>query len=362
MCPTSPAEPSAPRWSLPAEINPAPMPLPILKDHVLMTAGHAFMPLAQGHHVDIVVNPDRHAVTTGEPILDGIPIPPGHDWRGRWAPTAKLDRTGNPNRDPTELTRKRKGLATQFAKRASTRPRMTSGPVAMSASSARCATILPPRSLRATSMLVAPRSATRTCPASAQNRIWREGRPPVLGAVSDSVTRPRATSSSTRWATTARPYPVSRAITARVPTPWRRMILRTAASSRVRPSTAPPVLADAVGVITQSGQLLLDSTITISFWTKIMIVKTGLLCIKCRTFAHFGGNSRGLKVRLHLGRECLIPIDHLHSECGRVRMSWLDVLIRCKKTQRGRFPGGQGPSYSAFSSSRLSICSRTSPT
>jgi hypothetical protein len=232
----------------------------------------------------------------------------------------------------------------------------------MAASSARCATILPPRSLRATSMLVEPRSATRTCPASAQNRIWREGRPPVPGAVSDSVTRPRATSSSTRWATTARPYPVSRAITARVPTPWCRMILRTAARSRVRPSTAPPVLADGVGLFTQPGQLLLDSTITTSYWTKIMIVKTGILCLKGRSFAHFGGCSSGFKVRLRLGCERPIQIDHLFGECGRVRMSWLDVLIRCRKTQRGRFPGVQGPSSSAFSSSRLSICSRTSPT
>ena len=60
----------------------------------------------------------------------------------------------------------------------------------------------------ATSMLVAPRSATRTCPASARKVSWRGGRPPVLGPTSPSTTSPRSISSPTRWATIARPRPV----------------------------------------------------------------------------------------------------------------------------------------------------------
>ena len=57
-------------------------------------------------------------------------------------------------------------------------------------------------------MLVAPRSATRTWPASARKPSWRGGRPPVLGPTSPSVTRPRSSSSWTRRATIARPSPV----------------------------------------------------------------------------------------------------------------------------------------------------------
>ena len=60
----------------------------------------------------------------------------------------------------------------------------------------------------ATSMLVAPRSATRTCPASARKVSWRGGRPPVLGPTSPSSTSPRSTSSPIRRATMARPRPV----------------------------------------------------------------------------------------------------------------------------------------------------------
>ena len=68
--------------------------------------------------------------------------------------------------------------------------------------------IRPSRVVTATSMLVAPRSATRTWPASARNASWRGGRPPVLGPTSPSTTRPRSISSPTRWATIARPSPV----------------------------------------------------------------------------------------------------------------------------------------------------------
>ena len=57
-------------------------------------------------------------------------------------------------------------------------------------------------------MLVAPRSATRTWPASARNVSWRGGRPPVLGPNLTSTTRPSSISSPTRWATTPRLRPV----------------------------------------------------------------------------------------------------------------------------------------------------------
>ena len=92
--------------------------------------------------------------------------------------------------------------------RASTRSRQRSGPSSMRAGSSWWPRIRPSRLVTATSMLVAPRSATRTCPASAQKASWRGGRPPVLGPTSPSVTSPRSMSSWTRRATIARPRPV----------------------------------------------------------------------------------------------------------------------------------------------------------
>ena len=90
----------------------------------------------------------------------------------------------------------------------STRPRQASGPASIRAGSSWWARIRPSRVVTATSMLVAPRSATRTWPPSARNVSWRGGRPPVLGPTSPSVTSPRSISSPTRWATMARPSPV----------------------------------------------------------------------------------------------------------------------------------------------------------
>ena len=88
---------------------------------------------------------------------------------------------------------------------ASTRPRPCSGPASIRAGSSWWPRIRPSSVVTATSMLVAPRSATRTWPPSAWKVSWRGGRPPVLGPTSPSVTRPRSISSPTRWATMARP-------------------------------------------------------------------------------------------------------------------------------------------------------------
>ncbi len=104
------------------------------------------------------------------------------------------------------------------------------GPSAMSAaSSSKCSTV-PSRSVTATAMLVAPRSATRRCPDSASKRSWRGGRPPVLGPMPDSVTRPRSRSSATRCATTVRDRPVRCEISSRERACPRRTASRTAVS------------------------------------------------------------------------------------------------------------------------------------
>ena len=189
---------------------PAPMPVPILiDDDVVVAGGDARPPLAEGEDVDVVVDPDRRAVALGEPLADRIAVPAGHDrWRDR-PPGPELDRAGDADPDPPQPARDVMGRPEQ-RRRTARRPGRGRRPVRPRSGPARRGgpRIRPSRVVSATSMLVAPRSATRTWPASARNASWRGGRPPVDGPTSPSTTRPRSMSSPTRWATIARPRPV----------------------------------------------------------------------------------------------------------------------------------------------------------
>ena len=71
-------------------------------------------------------------------------------------------------------------VATSWSNSSSTRSRHASGPASIDAGSSWWPRIRPSSVVTATSMLVAPRSATRTWPASARNVSCRGGRPPVL--------------------------------------------------------------------------------------------------------------------------------------------------------------------------------------
>ncbi len=120
---------------------------------------------------------------------------------------------------PMPIPHRRPGRASVVrsseATRASTRSRQRSGPASILAGSSWWPRMRPSSVVTATSMLVAPRSATRTYPPSDWKVSWRGGRPPVLGPTSPSLTSPRSMSSPTRCATIARPRPVRATSSAR---------------------------------------------------------------------------------------------------------------------------------------------------
>ena len=60
--PRSPAVPCAPRWSVPPEMMPAPMPVPTLTKTRSVDVGQVRVPLAQRHDVHVVVDHDRDSI------------------------------------------------------------------------------------------------------------------------------------------------------------------------------------------------------------------------------------------------------------------------------------------------------------
>ena len=173
-------------------------------DDVVVADGDPGPPLAEGQDVDVVVDPDRRAVAVGEALAHRVAVPAGHDRRrDRAARCGTRPARARRCRCPTAA---RAGRASWRAA-ARTAPRRATGSAPArpmtSAGSSRWARIRPSRSVTATSMLVAPRSATRTWPASARKASRRGGRPPVLGPTSPSTTRPSSSSSPTRCATIA---------------------------------------------------------------------------------------------------------------------------------------------------------------
>ena len=209
MWPTSPALPWAPRWRWPSEMIPAPMPVPTFTTTTL--SWPAAMPerhSPSARRLTSLSTQTGRAVARGEPLADRIAVPAGHDRRRDRPAGLELDRprdadadrpTAGPGRPASSAAATRTGRRPGRGKRPG-RPR--SWPARRDGRGSR-----PSRLVTATSMLVAPRSATSTWPASARNASWRGGRPPVLGPRSPSMTSPRSTSSPTRCATIARPRP-----------------------------------------------------------------------------------------------------------------------------------------------------------
>ena len=99
MWPTSPAEPWAPRWSLPLTMMPAPMPVPIFTNTTLS------WPRAIPAHVHVVVDPDRDVVLR-EPLAQRIAVPPRHDRRGDRQAGVELDRSRHTDADSPERARR----------------------------------------------------------------------------------------------------------------------------------------------------------------------------------------------------------------------------------------------------------------
>ena len=125
--------------------------------------------LAERHHVHVVVDPDRHAVSARSARGTGVAVPAGHDRRRDRAARLELDGAWDADADAEELAGQRStsrpALVEELLDAAEHDP---SGP------GARCRPARrrgrgssPARSATATSMLVAPRSATSRCPASA---------------------------------------------------------------------------------------------------------------------------------------------------------------------------------------------------
>jgi hypothetical protein len=188
---------------------PAPMPGPDLHDDDVVVAGRdAGSPLPEGEEVDVVVDPDRGAVAGGQSLPDRVAVPAGHDRRRDRPARRELDGARHADPDPPQPAGHGVGRRDELVEQLSTRSRTGLRTASIEAGSSRWARIWPSSVVSATSMLVAPRSATRRWPADARNESWRGGRPPVLGPTSPSTTRPRSSSSPTRWATIARPRPV----------------------------------------------------------------------------------------------------------------------------------------------------------
>ncbi len=182
MWPTSPAAPCAPRWSRPSEMIPAPIPVPTLTTTTLS------WPTA---------TPDRHSPSartltslstqTGAPYRAAkrsrtrVAVPAGHDRRRDRAARRELDGPGHADADAPQAPRQaaRAGaealeqLVDAVEARRPGRPRCRPARRDGRGSGRRA-------SSAATSMLVAPRSATRTWPAP---RLERElARRPAAGA------------------------------------------------------------------------------------------------------------------------------------------------------------------------------------
>ena len=163
------------------------MPVPILITTTSSwPAATPRAPLPEGQDVDVVVDPDRGARSAAaKRVADRVAVPAGHDrWRDRPA-GLELDRARDArSRSPRGgrgwrwVVREQQVEELVDPVEADARVRPRSGPARRGGrGSARRA------SSAATSMLVAPRSATRTCPASRPER--QLARRPAAGARAD---------------------------------------------------------------------------------------------------------------------------------------------------------------------------------
>ena len=193
MWPTSPALPCAPRCSRPSEMIPAPIPVPTLITTTLSwPAATPDRHSPERQQVDVVVDPDGGLVSGREPLADRVAVPARHDRRRDRPTRAELDGARDADADPPEPTRDVLGVRSRRSNSASTRSSSASGPSSIRAGSSWWPRIRPSSVVIATSMLVAPRSATRTWPAVARKSSCRGGRPPVVGPTEPSATRPRS--------------------------------------------------------------------------------------------------------------------------------------------------------------------------
>ena len=148
-------------------------------------------------------------------------------------PASNSSGPGDADADPEERARRRRASARGTRRRAPRRGRgRAPGPPRRRPAPAAWARIAPARSATATSMLVAPTSATSRWPTSARKRSCRGARPPVETA----PRRPRRPGRTRRaprgaGATSARLRPVASRAAARVHEPWR----RTKSSTSTRP-------------------------------------------------------------------------------------------------------------------------------
>ena len=136
--------------------------------------------LAAGHDVDVVVDEHGRAVAAGEPLRDREAVPAGHDRRVDRPPAVELDRARARRRRCR--ARRRRSVRPPRAARRSVRRSIR----APARARARCPgrrharpAASPARSLTARRAWVAPRSATRTTPASRLKARTFGGRPPV---------------------------------------------------------------------------------------------------------------------------------------------------------------------------------------
>ena len=87
--------------------------------------------LAEGHHVDVVVDEDRSGETPGEPAADVEIVPPGHDWGRTGRPLVKSTGPGTPSPVAQTASRSWPDAARSASKWASTSVSTSSGPSAI---------------------------------------------------------------------------------------------------------------------------------------------------------------------------------------------------------------------------------------
>ncbi len=129
-------------------------------------------------------------------------------------------------------------VSSSFSSRMTASESRCSGPAEAGMSTTSSASTVPDRSHTAALDRLTPTDSASTVPPAALNSRRAAGRPPVAAAPTTSVTRPSASSRSTRAATAVRDRPVSRPISVRVP----------ATPSRTSRKISPAVAGALVGV------------------------------------------------------------------------------------------------------------------
>ena len=226
MWPMSPAAPACAAWMWPSATMPQPIPVPTLISSRCSRLGPVHPVLAAGHDVDVVVDQHRRAVAVREPVRDREVVPAGHDRRVDRPPAVELDGPRHADPDPRTSSRERPTSSSSSTKRSATHARAVLRPerdvqVGRPLGQRRAAEVA-----HGDAAWVAPRSATRTTPASRLKASTVGGRPPV-----EAFRRPR------------RPAP-ARAVHRRAGRPSN---ARARSRGPARPASRPPLRGSGAG-------------------------------------------------------------------------------------------------------------------